>query len=379
MKILHLASHIGNIGDNASHIGFRSILSSIIQRPFEIDKLEIRKFYKSYTLQDKMSFDKKFVALANSYDLLVIGGGGFLDFWVQDSETGTTLDISNEILDQISTPLFVSSVGCIPHRKVPAGNVEKLKMFLDRLLNRKNTFLAVRNDGSSQVLKELFGETYQNRIPEVLDHAFFYTNDGTSYKPVDNPYMIINTTHDQMEMVNRRKGRINVNAYVTQMQSVMAYIIMNTPYTIVFAPHIYKDLMAADRIISKLGDAHLRSRISITPYVQGDYGCNQIFSAYKNSAMVIGMRLHSNICSIALKIPSIGIAALDRITGVYESLNMGDAAVSIDQDFGGRVMETVRTVAMNKPIVRVDENLLKTKQKKTVDLYSQALKSFGII
>lgn len=76
-KILHVASFVGNIGDNASHMGLHNILKSIVKIPFTIDEMEIRRFYKNYNLPDKMMFDSQFVHLANCYDLLIIGGGWF--------------------------------------------------------------------------------------------------------------------------------------------------------------------------------------------------------------------------------------------------------------------------------------------------------------
>ena len=46
MKILHIASFNGNIGDNAHHNGFRKNFSEIIGvRNLIWDELEIRKFY----------------------------------------------------------------------------------------------------------------------------------------------------------------------------------------------------------------------------------------------------------------------------------------------------------------------------------------------
>ena len=74
MRILHIASFNGNIGDNASHIGLRNILKTLGVIA-TIDQIEIRRFYKNYSLFDKQSFDEDFVKMANQYDLVVFGGG----------------------------------------------------------------------------------------------------------------------------------------------------------------------------------------------------------------------------------------------------------------------------------------------------------------
>lgn len=101
-KILHLASHYGNIGDNASHLGLYNIFNEINFIKYEIEKLEIRRFYKNYSLPDKLFFDSDFIRYANKFDLLIIGGGGFLDFWVENSQTGTTIDISIQDFSKIN-------------------------------------------------------------------------------------------------------------------------------------------------------------------------------------------------------------------------------------------------------------------------------------
>ena len=51
MKILHLASFTGNIGDNFNHLGFRSWFTKTTKIQPSWENLEIRDFYwkkKSY-------------------------------------------------------------------------------------------------------------------------------------------------------------------------------------------------------------------------------------------------------------------------------------------------------------------------------------------
>ena len=378
MKILHLASHTGNIGDNASHIGFRNVLSSIVKERFQIDELDIRRFYISYSLPDKLFFDDAFAARVNTYDLLVIGGGGFLDFWVEGSVTGTTLNISEEILNKITTPVFISSVGCIPHKDIPEGNVEKFRRFLDTLLSRKKTFLAVRNDGSSQVLKELIGKKYFEKIPVVLDHGFFYENDGTRYKPCEEPYILINTTDDQVKMLNRKTGRVDEQTFIDEMHKVIKYIIDQTRLSIVFAPHIYSGYTAIDLLVSRINNFYLRSRVVVAPYVQNDFGCNQIFSAYKNSLLVVGMRFHANVCSLAMDVPAVGIAALDRVSSVYESVNLPSLAIPVNEHLSERTIHLINSATRGE-LSTVNPELLKNKRSKTIDLYTDALNNFELL
>ena len=121
MNILHLASFSGNIGDNASHYGLYKILNELINIS-KIKKLEIRNFYRNAKGQNKRKFDKSFVDECNEYDLVIFGGGGYLDYWIPNSSTGTTFDISAKSLEEINTPILFSSLGCVPGKKIPHGN-----------------------------------------------------------------------------------------------------------------------------------------------------------------------------------------------------------------------------------------------------------------
>jgi len=373
MRILHLAAFNGNIGDNASHIGLRKVLSEIIQESYTIDNLEIRKFYNNYNLPDKHSFDAAFAELVNQYDLFIIGGGGFLDFWVENSVTGTTLNISNEILDLIKTPIAIISVGSIPHKEVPEGNIEKFRNFLDKLLNKKNVFIAVRNDGSKDILNDLIGSDYANAIPEVLDSGFFYENNGDLYKPSQKEYILINTTSDQVLMNNREMGKIETSLYTKEMSKVVNHILKNTDKDIVFSPHIYSDYNAINQLLINVNDYDIRTRIGITPFSQGDYGCNQIFSAYKNSSLVLGMRFHANVCSIAMNKQCIGIAALDRITNMYKSLHLSERIVHVDREFSDELIQKIHHTIDNHLASDIDNLTLKKEQ--TISLYKGILGS----
>jgi polysaccharide pyruvyl transferase WcaK-like protein len=370
MNILHIASFDGNIGDNASHIGFNNLLGQVVKGGYTIDRLEIRKFYNNYSLPDKQRFDDDFAALANKYDYLFIGGGGFLDFDIKGSVTGTTIGIAPAVLDKIKTPIIISSIGSNPRNEIPEGNVEKFRSFLDSFLSRENSFLAVRNDGSKPVLQDIIGKQYYDAIPEVLDHGFFYTNDGSFYRPTPKNYILINTTSDQVHMKNRTIGEVNELSYNSEMAKVIDHIINDTDYDIVFAPHIYSDFKAIDALLKGVNDFHIRTRIAITPYAQGDSGCNQIFSAYKNSSLAIGMRFHANVCSIAMGNASIGLGALDRVAYVYQSMDLADNTVIVDKPFHQELIGKINTNISSYKTPAV----LETKKAETIRLYTEKIK-----
>lgn len=334
IKILHVASYTGNIGDNASHIGLTNILHRILEDDFEIERLEIRRFYKSYSLPDKLSFDKDFVEYANKKDLLIVGGGGFFDYWVPNSRTGTTIDISEAALSKLSVPSLFVSVGSMPHQLVPEGNIDKYHRFLQQLSNKKNVRVAVRNDGSKQEIHRLFAGEFDGWINEILDNAFFYEPDPTVSCPLSpKPYIAVNTTLDQLSMHNKIIGKIDYDSFKKEFVSLLQRIIDQTDYNIVFVPHIFKDLQAFREILQGINDFYIRSRVIVAPYVQGEYGCNLLMSVYNNASAVVGMRFHANVCPVAMGKKVIGLAALDRIIHMYKSIERDSDCVRIKECF----------------------------------------------
>lgn len=332
MKVLHLASFIGNIGDNASHMGFYSLLDKYLEK-VEIEQLEMRRFYQNYTQPDKLCFDQAFVDYANTFDRLIIGGGGFLDYWVPNSHTGTTLDIPLNCLEKIQIKTLITSMGCIPHKPIPEGNLDKFRAFLDLVIEHPDIHLSLRNDGSKAVLQQDVGEKYAEAIPEYLDNGFFYTPLDTASLPINSPYAAINITSDQLLMLSKYRGALNQKSYYAQLAKILQFLIQEESLHIVLVPHIYRDLEAISELLDRLPDFHIRNHISVAPCVQGNQGADYIFSLYKNSHFVFASRLHANICCLTMNKPMIGLAVLDRVKYIYDSLQLSNYVQPGDQMF----------------------------------------------
>lgn len=375
VRILHVASFTGNIGDNASHIGLYNILKKVLGDGIDIEQVEIRRFYKKYSLPDKMNFDEEFVNQANAKDLLIFGGGGFLDYWVPNSDTGTTIDMSENVLEKLSVPTLFVSVGCIPHQPVPDGNIDKFHHFLQLAGRKANIRIAVRNDGSILELKRLFGDEFEGKIVEVLDNGFFFESSSSLFdcRLIDKPYIAINTTLDQLTMRNRLIGKVDYTIVKTEMCSLLQKIIDKTDYSLVFVPHIFKDLQAFKEILENINDFYIRSRVAIAPYVQGDYGCNLLMSVYNQADVVVGMRFHANVCPLAMGKNVVGLAALDRVIHLYNSLEMQSNVVMANSEFSNNVFEKITNTGF------VSHTRLDEKKIMSLNYYRRVLQEFNII
>ena len=368
MKILHVASFRGNIGDNASHLGFYSILNRL-SKNHSIEKIEIRNFYKNCKNSDKRIFDKEFINYLNKFDITIIGGGGFLDYWVPGSQTGATFDIDPYLVSGIKKPTLFTSMGCNPQKSVPDGNIEKFRRFLVEVSENEKTSIAVRNDGSLKAIEQDFGKEFLTDIVEILDHGFFYHPSHYGPDLLHKDYVAINIVNDQLDMRSSLKGVGSKKSYLEQLKYIVIYVVTHLNLDILFVPHIYSDLKAISDFLEILDDSLIRKHITVAPCVQGDGGAEYIFSLYRNSKFVLGTRLHANICSIAMEKKSIGLAALDRVEYLYRSLEIENRTVKLSDGFG----ETVTNILSGDDFY--ESRKLDDLRTATVEYYENALGS----
>jgi len=364
IKILHVASFHGNIGDNVSHIGFENILS-MLELDYCIDRLEIRKAYNNYKEDDAFSFDENFVEKANGYDFLVFGGGGFLDYWVKGSPNGTTVSIHEYDLDKIKTNILFTSIGANPNKIVPEENYEKFKSFLNYIKSKDNITLALRNDASVLSIENDFGKELLEDTFEILDHGFFYEKLGieeTSF-PVNGKYICVNVTQDQLDFKNSKEEGVSHQYYYENVAEMLKEIYQEYGYKIVFVPHIYTDINAIYKVLENFSDQFNRDNVYISPYIQGDEGCHLLASIYKKSEAVIASRYHANILALNFGVPSFGLSPLRRVHYLYEFFNMPYSSSYVEPGFKDKVLTFLR----NNRIV--EKNNIEYKRSLTLDFY----------
>ncbi len=374
IKVLHVASFIGNIGDNASHLGLYGLLKRLLPL-HHITQLEMRKFYQQYSKPDKLYFDQRFLEMANSYDLVIIGGGGFLDYWHKNSQSGTTLDIDPELLQYIKTPTLISSMGAMALQQVPEGNIAKARRFFTALQANPNIRVAVRNDGSvNSILRDL-GPEYLQGITEILDHGFFYQPPEHTGLPL-GPYVALNITEDQLGMQRASTEPLDAEQYYSELRRTLFHIVERHQLNILLVPHIYSDLRAINQLLARLDDWFVRQHITVAPCIQGDNGADYLFNLYRQSNLVIGMRFHTNVCSLAMGLKVIGLVALDRINYLYRSLGITDNCVSVTGAFSTQLNNIIDTKLMQPEFATLTE--LENRKVQTATYYQEVLSQFGL-
>lgn len=380
MKILHVASFVGNIGDNASHAGLYRLLEPLLPA-YDVERMEIRKFYKNYHGPDRMFFDQDFVDLANTFDLVIIGGGGFLDYWVPESASGTTIDMPPHLVSRIRVPTLITSVGCQPQKEIPAGNLERFRSFLDAALQNEKIRIAVRNDGSINVLRSEVGESYAKSTVEIADNGFFYqvTHDAAGFRP-KRPYVAVNIVTDQLLMISNVRSKVDEAIYYRELKHVIENLINDRGLDVVLVPHIHSDLSAIANLLGYLDDFLVREHVSVAPLVQHDWGADYVFSIYRNSELVIGTRFHANVCPLGMGVFCVGLVALDRVKYLYDQFGVSERYVILDQEFApilqykiGRMLD-----GQEREEDQLIQKSMKTLKERSEAFYRHALRDLSV-
>ncbi|WP_240841630.1 polysaccharide pyruvyl transferase family protein [Acidaminobacter sp. JC074] len=328
-KILHIASFHGNIGDNANHSGFRNLLKKLIEDELEFTELEIREFYKSWNLR---SFNtSQFTDLCNAHDLVIIGGGNFFELQWEYSHTGTTIDISEETLLQIKTPILFNALGCDYAKGTTNNSIKKFENFMKILSESDQFFVSLRNDGSQKNIEALYDDMFPN-IHYIPDAGMYLTTDKNfeSYKLYKDNLIGINIVTDMKEL---RFPNTNwtYDQFIKEFAKIMNnFLIENPKNNLVLFPHIYSDLEAINDFLKHIDDKFRRTRISVAPYLSGPGSEEYIFGLYKKCDLILGMRFHSNVCSIGQAIPSIGLNSYEKVENLYTTLSLENRLIKVN-------------------------------------------------
>lgn len=362
MRILHVASFNGNIGDGANHNGFISELKKYVMEDLEITQLEIRKFYKNW---GECSFDDDFVALANKFDLVIFGGGGFFEVLWDYSETGVTINLPPRQLKKIKSKIIFNGLGVKIPKEVGEERIQKFKYFLDYCKEANNILLTVRNDGSLETLENCFGKEYCSDIVKIPDGGFFvkpYTNRFVEFNE-NEPFVAVNLAGDELE---KRFPENSLQCFNEQFSKwIQVFLERHIAYRIVFIPHIMSDYQLIYQVCQLIPDKIVRQRVTVAPYLCGE-ACNGLHNIglYGKAEFQIGMRYHSNICSIAQLTPTISLVSEKRLSDLYADMNMTDRCVDVDdKELCDKLLILTRDIINNKEkYVEENKNLMKKLQ-----------------
>lgn len=330
MKLLHIASFTGNIGDIVNHEGF---YTNILKGKCDIETLEIRRFYKNV---NDLKFNDEVLNYINSFDGLILGGGGFFDVRWNDSYTGTTFDMNEEFIEGIRIPVLVNAMGVhINYEEQQA--IMNFKRFINKVCNKENWLVTLRNDGSKNRLDSIF-ESY-HQIEVVPDNGFAFKR--IQYLPSDNT-VGLSITNDLFSQ--RFNGDLNVDVFNECIAEICKNL-LNNNNNLLFFLHAPQDIDVIHRIYSILGNEKFRNKIRIAPFdVYTVNNARMINELYCTCKYVIAMRFHANVIAIKNNVPVIGLAGHEQIKGLYDELSLSNQLIIAKNGFEDRLLELIKKI-----------------------------------
>lgn len=341
MKILHIASFQGNIGDIQNHKCFYAALRGALGADFVVEKIEIREFYFNVRLR---RFDIAFAEYINNFDLLVLGGGGFFDVRWEQSSTGTSLDISEEFMQMVKVPVLVNAMGYHEYADTlkPYKSFER---FIKRALDKK-WFVSLRNDGSLERMKRRFPDLDTSDITVVPDNAF-----ATEYKRAENHFekdAIGMCLTDDLLTEEYNKG-ITKDIFFAEIVRLVN-VFLNKNYILVFFQHTPQDIQLISELLAQVPDLKKRTQIIVAAYdTHGEYSVEQYLNYYRMCDAFVAMRFHANIFSLTQHIPCIALAGHEQIEGLYNELKFSEQCIVMNElSFAEQLENKIEAVLRNR-------------------------------
>jgi len=322
MKVLHLASFNGNIGDNAHHQGFRSGFEAVFGKVDWFQK-EIRRFYNSWGLE---AFDQKFCDEVNQYDALVIGGGNFFEVCHDYSETGCTINLNKQTIEAIKIPVFFNALGFDIHKGANKENLAKFHSFMKEICERNDFLVTFRNDGSVENYESVYGKLDSN-IYKIPDGGFFVESNRSHAIEAQKKTIGINLASD---MINLRLLQHTYDEFLNILASVYIKLVKEQGIVLRFFPHILSDYKIISDLLDLFDDHLIKYSVEIMPYLTGQGREQEIFSSYAECEVVTGMRFHTNVCAFGMGIKTVPLVTYPKIKHIFTDIGHDDMLVDVN-------------------------------------------------
>ncbi|MEM9632870.1 MAG: polysaccharide pyruvyl transferase family protein [Pseudomonadota bacterium] len=370
LKVLHIASFIGNIGDNAMHDGAYRTRAEDLDACLSYDKLEIREFIHWKTRR----FDSSFVKDANKYDAIIVGGDSLLQMWREDTPTGTYVDAKPDFFDLIERPVCFYGLGVDATRGVSPNAMSKCRGFLDKLMASDKRLFSVRDDESINFVRDHIGKEFAQKFEVISDGGLFCLPDHHEHACIPqncDRFVIVNLAGDMPEKRFQASERVDkgLKDFCRKFASGLSELLRNDQgLGCVFVPHIHSDLAIISQTMSFMDDLQRRTRVGVAPYLQGE-AWSAGFDLYRHAAVVIAMRFHANLVPLGLGTPTIGISTHHKVEGLYRSFELADRCVEVKS-----ASDLDKTFSLAASTLANEQAGLKVRQKK---IYTQKRRSLA--
>ena len=330
VRVLHVASFLGNVGDSAMHDGAYRTRREDCPLRFEYTPLEVREFFH----WKMRRFDEDFVRYLNGFDLSIFGGLAGYQLWRTDTASGTCFNFGSELIEKMTKPVAFYGLGCDASRGIEEGAMVKFRRFIDAAME-KNCLFSLRNDGSKNILEQAVGTSYIGPMPVIPDGGLFVDPKAVHHQLVSGTKRIvaINLAGCMPDMRFAAAGGENFSTqkyFVKGMADIVCDLIgSHSDVRVVFVPHIYSDFDIISQVLGQMSDESRRRHVSVAPYLNGGENWSEIFDIYRQAELVIGMRFHACAAAIGLGTQVIGVDTHHKISGLFADLQIDANCISL--------------------------------------------------
>lgn len=315
-KVLHVASFLGNIGDNFNHFGTRKLLEEKLGK-VEWSEIEIRE-----TFRRNYAFDNKFADYCNTFDAVIFGGGNFFELWVDYSVNNTSANIPFDVIDKITVPFYFYALGVDPGMGVTEEGINKFMKWVEHVNSKDNFHLSTRNDGAFDTLQKYFPEGFDKNFTHLVDGGFLVNTseivDELGKK--EQNYIGINVAGDMLDV--RFDGELSYKEFIIIFSaSLSAVLEMHEDYNILLIPHIFRDYNVIFDILNEIDDSYRRERIDVGGLYQGTDGMINTINSYNKCSIILANRFHSNVIGLVLDKEVFGLFNYRQIKDLYKEIN----------------------------------------------------------
>jgi colanic acid/amylovoran biosynthesis protein len=260
------------------------------------------------------------------------------------------------------------------------GPFKAITMPLARLCLNKADLIVVREDVTKNYLKDigvtntslylaaeiafLLESAPPKRVQEIL------LKENVSVEKQNGPLIGIGTSELVYNAFKSEK-----NGYVTLMARVADHLVENLNARVVFISHVIinpKYGYLDDRFVAKeiYQLARNRSRIEL---IKGDYSPEEIKGVIGKCDLFIGTRMHSNVASTSMHIPTIALAWSHKYYGIMRMLGLEKYVCDVKTMTYDELVSKINDAWYNK------EEIRKNLTSKTRELKKSALHSGRLI
>ncbi|MEM3550310.1 MAG: polysaccharide pyruvyl transferase family protein [Candidatus Bathyarchaeia archaeon] len=343
------------------------ILKTIVQVTFIVALCKL-----GFKLQGSFTLQKYFEA-----DIVISSGGGFLNDNFGSFFLLHLFQIFVATLLKKPTVLCAQSIG--PFRN-------KLGLFLTKIVLKKANLITLREAISESLLRKAKA---RSKIFVTADMAFALSlkENGDFAKKSNQDYLKLPKNFPLVGITVRKwiyPGCVNPKEkyaeYVETFTQFVNYITDHMNATVIFLPQVIApredDRITALEIAEKVKN---RKKVKV---LLGDYSPYQMMHIIKKMDLFVGTRMHSNIFSLIMLVPTIAISYEHKTDGMMRMLKLNEWVIPINSLSFKNLKEKVDKAWLRRKEIKKDlhrmRNVMMRKAKLNITLIKQVWEEYNL-